>query len=577
MVHKRLRMEKRWQLADKMPAQFSEKYPEYDSITRQLLYNRGLEEPEEIEEFFYPDYTRDLHDPFLLRDMDRLVDKVGKAAAAGKKMAVYGDYDADGVTTTAVLTEFLEKVLGVSGLVYLPERETEGYGLNRGALEYLAKQKVELVITGDCGVSSKADIDWAQKKGIEVVVIDHHHLPVKYGKDYIVVDPRREDNRYPFVDLAAVGVAFKFVQAFFRRGQKYFPRGVEPSFEKWLLDLVAIGTVADCVSLLGENRTLTRFGLEILKRSRRPGLKALMAASRIDPNNMESTDIAFRLAPRLNSAGRMDHANAAYKLLVCENEEEAQALVEALDKTNRDRQARTEKIVEEALAQIGTPGEDEFVLSASGRDWPLGVIGVVAGRLTERFGRPVIVFGQGESESVGSGRSIEGFNLILGVEKYAKLLIEYGGHKGAAGVTVANNQRDEFMAKLNRIAAETLAGKDLRPVLKVEMEVALTEVNWDLVEIIDKFQPFGIDNEEPCFLSSGVELRAAKAVGADQKHLQLTVGRENSLSGIGFNLGDRVGSFAVGDKVDLVYQLLVDQWNGQKKLKLRIEDIRKSQ
>lgn len=551
-------------------------FPEIAPLILQLLFNRGLITQEKIDEFFNPDYGQDIFDPFLFTDIEKAVSRVYQAVKKKEKIVIYGDYDADGVTSTVLLANVLQ-TLGARFDIYIPHREREGYGLNQKAIKYLARRKAKLIITVDCGISNKPEIELAKSKKIDVIVTDHHHEPPKLPEAFAIIDPKVKGCHYPYYDLAGVGVAFKLAQAIILRDKNnVFP----PGYEKWLLDLVAIGTVTDVMPLLGENRTLLKYGLIVLNKTRRIGLKLLAERAGIWPISeaelINSENIGFVLGPRLNAAGRMDHATLSYELLITENAKEAQKLVDKLEKSNQQRQAATERIIKEIKDEIKDL-DKKYLILAFGK-FSVGVIGLVSGKLKDQFNRPAIVIGMAGKKLVGSGRSISEFNMIEALEKCADLFEIYGGHAGAAGFTLKDKRLlVEFKKRITALAEEKLKGKDLSPKLEIEAEMNLEDLNWDLYDQIEKFEPFGTANPKPLFLIKELVVEGIRMVGNGNKHLKLYLKRKNMVKGfdaIGFGMGEHYEKIKVGDKIDIVCEVNLNQFNGDRRLELKIVDWR---
>jgi len=565
-------MTKIWKTKDKAPQDFLEQFPEYDSLILQLLYNRGIDNQDKIDEFFNPDYSQDLHDPFLFKDMDRAVDRILQAIKNRERLGIFGDYDADGVTSSVLLTELFKKI-GLNGQVYIPDRAKEGYGLNKKAIDWLAKKDVKLIVTCDCGVSNKEEIDYAKDKhGIECVVFDHHHVPGKFDESYIVVDAKREDDKYPFKELAAVGVVFKLAQALGQRKKDLIKNG----WEKKLLDLVTIGTIADCCPIVGENRTLVKYGMDVLSNVDRLGLQKMFEKGKIEKENIDAYKIGFMIAPRINAAGRMDRASAAYMLLLTDDEKKAEWLAKKIDKTNYSRQVLTSKLVKEAKAKIGEV-TDQKILMATGWKWPLGVVGIVAGRISEEYSRPCLIGGKGLTETTGSARSIPTFDIIEAITSCEDLLSEFGGHKQAAGFSVKNENLEKFFEKMRKIAKEKLKEEDLQPVIDVDAEISFDNVNWELQEKLLTFEPHGIGNKKPVFLARDVQVVNAYGVGRENKHLKMKIksGSGNKIFDvIGFNHGHRIRELEGDGKMDIVFELDINEWNGERMLQLRLVDFK---
>ncbi|NQV29432.1 MAG: single-stranded-DNA-specific exonuclease RecJ [Candidatus Marinimicrobia bacterium] len=569
---------KKWQVAEKAPRDFISKFPEFDALTSQLLYSRGLDSQKKVDEFFNPDYSQDLFDPFLLKDMDRAVERIEQAVKKKERVGIFGDYDADGVTSSVLLMELFRDALGLTGQVYIPDRTTEGYGMNKKAIDWLADKKVDLIVTCDCGVSNKEEIDYAKKKGIDVIVTDHHHVAHKFSRKYIVVDSKREGDKYPFKELAGVGIVFKLIQAVVQSKPEILQPGIDERFIKRALDLVTIGTVADCSPIISENRTLVKYGLDILRDTERVGLRALFEVAGVERDKVDTETVGFFLAPRINAAGRLDHANVAFKLFTTKTMAEAQNYAEQLQQTNYQRQRVTDKIFRAARKQIKDDVAKNKILLAKGEDWPLGVVGIVAGRLADEFSRPTLVLEEGEEKCVGSGRSIEGFNLIEAITSCEDILLEFGGHKMAAGFGLKKDKVDEFYQRLQKLAEKQIKDVDLVSALVLDGELDIKKVDWDLYNSLLRFQPFGADNRQPLFVVPSVYIRDVRAIGKQGSHLKMKVGDEKdtiSRDVIGFRLGKYAADLNIGDKIDLAGQVDCNIWNGTKTLQLKIEDIRK--
>jgi len=578
-------MEKFWKVKQKISNDIVSQFPEYDSVILQLLHNRGIDNQEKIDEFFNPDYSKDLFDPFLLKDMDRAVDRLLLAIKNKERVAIFGDYDADGVTSSVLLTELFKKI-GLAGQVYIPDRVSEGYGMNKKAIDWLAKKDIKLIVSCDCGVSNRKEIDYAKEKyGIDCVITDHHNVPENFDKKYIVVDSKRNGDKYPYKELAGVGITFKLAQAIISK----FESGVKVAdgWEKSLLDLVTIGTIADCSPILSENRTLVKYGLKIIKETQRIGLQSLMQIARVDAKTVDSDRVGFVIAPRINSAGRMDRASASYMLLITEDLDKAVWLSKKIDKTNSSRQALTSKLVDEAKKKIGD-FKNQKVLMASGWKWPLGVVGIVAGKICEEYNRPTLICGRGLIESVGSARSIPAFDIISAISSCKDLLLEYGGHKQAAGFSLKNENFEKFHEKLEKLASEKLTEKDLQPVIEIDSEIDFKDVNWNLYERLLDFEPHGMGNQKPVFLAKDIQVVNAYPVGKTKKHLKMKI-KSNSdnriFDVIGFNHGHRIeelnksgpsspAGYDGQRKMDIVFQLDCNEWNGERILQLRLIDFK---
>ncbi len=532
-------------------------------LALQLLYNRGITEPSQIEAFLNIDRRLEA-DPFLLPDMQRAVQRIYRALLRGEKIAVYGDFDADGVTATAILVQGLS-ALGGRVVPFIPHRYRDGYGLQLAPLERLSKEGVSLVITADTGITAFEEVARCHKLGMDVIVTDHH-VPTDYIPPALaVVDPKRADSAFRAADLAGVGVAFKLLEALLQGS------GRDRLLDS-LLDLVALGTVADMVPLLGDNRYWVRRGLDLLNNTDRIGLQEMMRCAGLQPGNLTSESISWILAPRINAAGRLDDAAASYRLLVTQSQEEAARLARDLEEKNARRQRMTSELLSRAREQLCAQGTDMPLLMTGGMDYPAGVMGLVAGRLAEEFYRPVILLKIGSDVCRGSGRSIPEFNLIGALDRCRDLLLTVGGHAGAAGFTVQRSQLEALQARLLRIAEEELAGVDLRPHIDIDAEVPLNVFSGDVYQQIQRLAPFGSGNPEPAFVSREVEVLEWSLAGEQGDHLRLKLRQGGVIwDAIGFGLGGLAPQ--IGSCLDIAYNLIADNWNGVQRLRLKLLDF----
>jgi len=568
-------MQKRWIVKEAAPAEFLSGLAEYPPLIASLLWNRDIKEKEQIREFLEPSWERDVHDPFLFRDMKKTVERIFKAVDDKEKITIFADYDADGVPAGTILAATLREY-GFNADIYTPHRETEGYGLNVKAIEYLAAQGTKVIITCDCGISNTAEIAFAAEKGIDVIVTDHHQEPAELpAKAFSIIHPKISGEAYPCKFLSGGAVAFKLSQALL----KTRPIPKVEAFEKRLTELAAIALVADMVPLLGEARTLTNFGLRVLNKTTRIGLVKLYETAGIVPGAVTTTTIGFQIAPRINAAGRMDHANGAVALLNAVDAEEATRLAIALNDTNTERQRVTKTMTDQVREQILATGQEAApVLVAYDEKWPAGLMGLVAGKIVEEFNRPAFVFTKkNDGELVGSGRSIPAWNLILAMQKIPDAFLRFGGHIGAAGMSILPEKFDDFKKRIVELGKNDLAGKDLTPALDVDAEISLLQIDWELEKWLAKFEPHGMGNRPPLFVGRGLSVIAADAIGADGKHLRLTLcqneGKPHKC--IGFKFGAYADELAAGDKIDAVFEIGVNEWNGRRELQLRIADLTK--
>ncbi len=559
--------QKKWEIAPQISAQQTERLPALPPLLLQLLYNRNLRDPSQIESFVAGAWQEP--DVYLLPDLDRAVDALIRAIRRREKIAVYGDFDADGVTATALLVHALTG-LGADVIPYIPRRVDEGYGVNLGALRRLYGQQVRLVVTVDCGMRAVEEINQA-RRGLEFIITDHHSVGRELPFASAVINPKRPDSRYPFRELSGVGVAYKLTQALVREARACeMPVHVD---EQSLLDLVAIGTVADLVPLVGENRHLVQRGLEVVNEARREGIRALLRVAGLRPGTVTASSIGFGLGPRLNAAGRLGDATLSYDLLTSADPAQADRLAGRLNEQNRRRRALTEQaygLAEQlALSRHGA----STLLFAADKTFMAGVVGLVAGRLTEAYYRPSVVVEQGDEISKGSCRSIKEFDITAALDECSDLLARHGGHAAAAGFHVRNEQLEALADRLSAIAEQQLAGLALAPTLRIDADVPLDAMNWDTMGWLDQLEPCGIDNPTPVFLTQGIPLAEARPVGSEGKHLKLTLATEQEpRDAIGFGLGDRVAE--LGERVDLVYHLEVNEWNGTRSLQLNVQDFR---
>jgi len=540
-----------------------------------LLIQRGIKNKDEIKKFISPNYEKDINNPFLFKEMEKAMDRLKVAKEKNEKVVVFGDYDADGITSALILKIALEEV-GFEVRVHIPNKESEGYGLNDNAIRKIAKDGFTLVITTDCGIANKDEVAGADKIGIDVIITDHHHIPPEIPLAVAIINPKVTDCGYPQDNLAGVGVAFKFAQAIF---ETFIPEKKEKI--KWLLDLVAIGTVADMVPLIGENRTLVKFGLIVLSKTKRVGLQEMFKVGRIliDENNFpDAQKISFQIAPRINAASRMTHAQRAFDLLAEDSRVLARDLALDLEDQNSRRQKETTQIVSEADKIAKNFFKDKNFIFIANKNFPVGTLGLVAGKLAEKLKRPVAILKKEATESKGSFRSIPRINIIETIEKCSELLVKYGGHAQAAGITIKNENLEKFYEKMKLIIDSELDGQDLSPEIGIDLELFAADINNELVEDLKKMEPFGQGNVKPVFLMKNLIIQELKWVGNGEKHLKLFLhpseGGPKIFEAIGFNLSNRFKTLKIGDEINLLFNLEQDEWNGSKKIQMKIVDIK---
>jgi len=560
---------KKWQIYPAITEDFKNRFPEINPIILQLLYNRGFKTQKEIDEFLLPDYSQDIHDPFILLDMAKAVDRIYRAIQNKEKILIYGDYDADGITSTALLFKILKK-LGNQPDTYLPDRDKEGYSLNKPAIESFIKKRINLLITCDCGTSNEQEIKMAQEAGIDVIVTDHHQEPKILPKAFALINPHLKREKYPFKDLAGVGVAFKLAQALLK--DKRCSIVNKEAVEKWLLDFVVLGTTADQMPLIGENRTLCKYGLLVLNKTRNLGLKVLIEKSGLSLGKLNISNIYYQLSPRLNVAGRLTHANQALNLLLSDDSDICYKLASELNGLNKQRQDLVEAIFQSLKAKL-TGKINKKILIVFQKDCPIGALGLVASKLVDAYNYPAIVLTNNQGNIKASGRST-GFNLFTGLSKVSNCFANFGGHPRAAGFTLKNScDFEAFKKRMEGIAAREIKKEDLKPKVKIDSPISLSDINWQLQEELAKFEPYGQGNQKPRFLLSKVDLKNISSVGANGQHQRLTINDNRQL--IYFNGSKKTADLKIGDKIDIVFELGVNQWNGEQKLEMKVIDLRK--
>ncbi len=559
-------MQKRWQIFSELTPAADQALGKFPPVLRQLLFNRGYATDAEARAFLRakPDAETS---PWLLKGMDIAIPRILQALDADERIIIYGDYDVDGVTSSAVLAQTLQALNADVG-VYIPNRFDEGYGLNMDALTELANADTDLVITVDCGIRSIAEAEHARDLGLDLVITDHHHPGENLPPALAVINPKQKGDEYPEKMLAGVGIAYKIAAALLEKRPAY---GLSAHH---LLDLVALGTVADLAPLSGENHALVRKGLKVMRHAQRQGLVSLAAVAGINIQEVTAMNIGFSLGPRLNAAGRLDSAKAAYNLLMESDFMEAGGMAQALEVLNKERQAITREMqaAAEAIALAGGDEEDTFLLFAASPEFNEGVVGLAASRLVEQYYRPAIVGKVDAETTVCSCRSIPEFHITEALDQCADLLVRHGGHAAAAGFTVRNENVGALVNRLQAIAAEKLAGVDLRPVVVADMELALDALSFEMYEHLQYLEPTGYGNPSPLFVSRDVQVKSSRTVGRDQSHLKLTVVQNGAmLDAIAFRLGDLKP--ALPAKVDLLYSFEINEWQGRKSLQLNVKDI----
>jgi len=523
----------------------------------------------EMADFLYPDYDHHLHDPFLLTDMEPAVARIMLAARQSERVAVYGDYDIDGITASAVMIEMLAH-LGLEATSYIPDRFEEGYGINQAALTGLKAEGFQLVISVDCGITSVSEAAWARANGLDLIITDHHSVPDEIPKAIAVINPKRPGDQYPFKDLAGVGVAFKLAQALQQRSG--LP---EIGQEKWLLDLVALGTVCDIVSLVGENRVLVSWGLKVMARTRRPGLRALAMVGGIEISRIDAGHLGFVLGPRMNAAGRLEHAARSLELMLTPDASRASEIASELDRLNQTRRSTQASVFAAADAMaakyIDDPG---LVLADSG--WNHGIVGIVASKLVDKWHKPTLVMQIMGDSTKGSARSTGGFDMVDGLRAVSHHLTKFGGHFHAAGYSLPTAQIDDLRTDLNAYFAETGHLQSKRPEALAEVALGgLGEANQSLFDDLALLRPYGAMNPQPLFGLTELTVVRADRMGADKRHyrLQLSDNQGTTAEAVGFGLVERLPGLAVGQRVRACLQLNTNEWQGRTRLQLNLVEL----
>jgi single-stranded-DNA-specific exonuclease len=563
----------KWEIAPILDPGAQKQLERYHPILSQILYNRDLKNPAQIQAFLDGRYLES-NDPYLLADVDQAVKRICDAIADDEMIVIYGDFDADGVTATVLLTEALRGLgLGRSRVrPYIPDRVDEGYGLNTEAIKRIKDFGASLIITVDCGIRSVAEVEYANELGLDVIITDHHSLGRELPPAKAIINPKRNDSNYPDRMLAGVGIAFKLAQALY----SVLPERVQIDLDS-LLDLVAVGTVADLAPLHNENRVLVIAGLRVLNQLKRPGLSALAAVSGLKPGSITAESIGFALGPRINAAGRLDHAYSAARLLAVNNDYTARQLAEELNSLNRKRQQLTAELGELAEGLIDLQDQ---ILIASDERFQSGLVGLVASRLAEKNYRPAIIIEKGPEMSRGSCRSIPEFHITNALDLMADLLVRHGGHAQAAGFTVLNENLDRFTSRMQEIATQELSNQELIPVIEIDAEIDISDVDWALYENLALLEPTGQGNPTPVFLSRNVEVVYKRTVGLGDSHLQLRLAdangsyKEHTIPAIAFRQG--AWDDFLPKYIDVVYSIGLNEWNGQRNLQLVIKDMRQA-
>ena len=562
-------MNKKWQIYETNEELIKKLKNDYkiNTLLATILANRNITKPDEIRLFLEPS-RNDFHDPFLITDMEIAVDRILKAVDNKENVVIYGDYDVDGITSITVLKSFLQDI-GLEVATYIPDRLDEGYGLNKNAIEKIHKQGCDLMITVDCGISGIEEIDYANSLGIETIVTDHHEPGNELPKAIAVIDNKRKDSKYPFRELAGVGVVFKLTQALgIKLGLK------EETYLKYL-DIVCIGTISDIVPLVDENRVIAKLGLMLVGQTKNIGLKSIINSSGY--TKIDSSTISFGVAPRINACGRMGKAEEALKLLLSKNVNEVAELTKRLNEHNALRQEIEKRIFQEVTEKIKKDNlENNRAIVVGGQDWHHGVIGIVASKITEMYFKPSILLSfEGDGIGKGSGRSIPGFDLHDALMKCQDSIEKFGGHSMAVGLNVREEKLDEFRQRFEEVAEEEHI-ENIIPIINIDAKIDLNDVNKEIVESLKMLEPFGEANKMPVFVFRNLKINSIRAL-SEGKHLKLTLKDNNNIiNAIGFNIGYLAEDYRIGDKVDVVGVLEINSFNGVDSIQINMKDIMKS-
>ena len=561
-------MNKKWEIfkIDKEKVAEMQKKYNINNLLAILLSNREITSEEQINKFLNPK-RNDFYNPFGMPDMEKAVNRILKAIENNEKTIIYGDYDVDGITSVAVLKSFLEE-RGIQVGVYIPNRLNEGYGLNKEAVKYIAKQGYKLMITVDCGITAIEEVEYAKELGIETIVTDHHEPAENLPEAVAVVDAKRKDNKYECRNLAGVGVVFKLIQAL------SIKLGLEEKEYLKFLDIVCIGTISDIVPLTDENRVIVKLGLKLVEQTRNLGLREILQSCGYSKIN--STTISFGVAPRINACGRMGHQEEALNLLLSKNIDEVKDLTIKLNDYNKTRQEIEKTIYNEAIEQIEKNNlANKNTIVVYGKGWHHGVIGIVSSKITELYFKPSILLSEEDGEYKGSGRSVEGFDLHEALMECNKTIKKFGGHAMAVGINIEKHKIKEFEETFEKVATEKNVDK-IVPILNVDAEIKLDDITKEMVESLKELEPFGEANKMPIFAFRNLKIDSIRSL-TNGKNLKLSVrDNKNIVNAIGFNLGELSEIYKIGDKIDIAGNLEINSFNGVDSIQINIKDIMKS-
>lgn len=566
---------KRWDYIEKagtegLVHEISEKY-KISPVVSRVLVNRGIESESAVKSYLGKNISG-VHHPFLLKDAEKAALRIKSAIDLHEKIVIYGDYDVDGITATSILYKFLSE-LGADVDFYIPNRSDEGYGINMPALGKISAGGASLLITVDCGITAVGEVEFAKTLGLDVIITDHHTCKDELPRAYALINPKQPECTYPFKDLAGIGVAFKLILAI----ALTLGKNAREYFDKYI-DIVAVGTVADVVSLTDENRIFVANGIKKIQNTDNPGLRALFSTAQITNRPVNTGVISFSVAPRINAAGRVGSANTAVELLVTDSAQRAGEIALALEAENKKRQQTETEILKDALQMISEmeDAEKKHVFVLAKKDWHHGVIGIVASRLVDRFHKPAILISLKDNIGKGSGRSIKGFNLFNALTHCSDILLKYGGHELAAGLGLNYADIDEFDRQINKYAAEVMNPEDSIPCICIDGELVPSALTIENANALSMLEPFGMGNPQPIFSLCGAQLTAERTM-TEGKHCKLTVIKNGkAFNFIGFGMGSLTEHFVVGNRIDLAFTMGINVFRGERTLQLIIKDARMS-
>lgn len=562
-------------------------FDSYPELTRTLLENRGIKTREDAEKFLNPDYESHTYNPFLIMNMERAVERILRAVSGDEKIVIYGDYDCDGIPGSVILHDFFKKIKYKNFRNYIPHRHTEGYGLNNEAIDSFAKDGVTLLVTVDCGITDVSEVSRGNSLGIDVIITDHHLPPfdIAQGKQaplppaYAILNSKQNGDEYPDKMLCGAGVAFKLVQALLKRGKEKKVFEVNDGWEKWLLDMAGLATIADMVPLKDENRVIAGFGLKVLRKSPRLGLRRLLQKTKIDQKHLTEDDVGFMIAPRINAASRLDSPIEAFKLLSTDDEDEAERLSSHLHKINDDRKWMVANVLKEIKHALGSREEREVIVIGN-PNWRVGILGIAANNLVEEYGKPAFVWGRGESKVIkGSCRSDGSVNLVELMTSVSKgIFLDVGGHELSGGFSVSHEKIHLLEEEIILAYGKSKREKEEKEIF-VDKKMSLQEVNWQNWKEIEKFAPFGMENPKPVFMFEKSEIAGVKKFGKEKKHLEITfVGENNKTAPLIWFFADEdaISDLEAGRKIDFLASFEKSVFGRRESLRLRMTKLLKT-